>query len=72
MRRVSSRFRAKHFTLCHLQIYEWNNGVLTFYDSCPQDSLCDPIPETGRLAGDTLTITYGSQFLRERTYLRLR
>ena len=56
------------FHSAYIKLYEWKNGVLSFYDSCPRNALCAPaIPETGRLAGDTLTISYGSEFLHERT-----
>jgi len=61
------------FHSVYLQLYKWRASVLNFYYPCPRDAVCAPaILETGRLAGDTLTITYGSDFLRERTYLRLR
>lgn len=62
------------FHSVYLQLYEWRGGLLNFYFPCPRDAVCAPsIPETGRLAGDTLTITYGvGSVQRERTYLRLR
>jgi len=60
------------FHSVYLKLYEWKNGVVNFYDFCPQGALCAPsLLETGRLAGDTLTITYGGSIYRERTYQRL-